>query len=391
MTLARLTVQAGWHERRFCPVKAEVKLGAVAASGNLVLWDTTDGVAVPVQAWTTEDGAVKLAWVVDFMAPDESRVYELQAEECPSQLVHGVQLEETAPGKLKVSIGGKHFTTYNHGPEVVRPYLYPVLTADGVGVTRNWPMVEGVADETTDHPHHKGIYTAQDEINGIRNWGEGPGTGRIVHKRFTRSYSGPVAGGFTDELDWIDPEGNTYMTETRRITFYSTPLRARLFDYSVTLHASEGDLVIGDTKEGGLLSARVASSMDANREDGGLIVNGCGGMQEGETWGKRAPWCDYSGPVGDDWYGISLMDHGTNPRYPTYWHVRGYGLMTANCFGLHDFSGDPNNRWEMPIPGGESRTWKYRVLIHHGDAVTSQVAMHYENFAYPPQVTVRVF
>jgi len=251
-------------------------------------------------------------------------------------------------------------------------------------------MVEGLAGESNDHPHHKGIYTAQDAINGIPNWGEGPGHGWQVHNGFSRTYDGPVAGGFTANLDWTDHDRQVYMTETRRVTFYNTPRHSRLIDYQVTLHASEGDLTIGDTKEGGLISIRVASSMDAARPDGGVITNGCGGIQEAETWGKRAPWCDYSGPVGDGQYGVCLMDHGGNPRYPSYWHVRAYGLMTANCFGRHDFTRDPENRWDMPLPAGASATWRYRVLVHHGDAQTAQPGLHYAGFSYPPTIEVKM-
>jgi hypothetical protein len=53
----------------------------------------------------------------------------------------------------------------------------------------------------------------------------------------------------------------------------------------------------GDTKEAGLISVRVASSMEGKREQG-LIENAFGGRREPETWGKPSPWCHYSGPVG---------------------------------------------------------------------------------------------
>jgi hypothetical protein len=198
------------------------------------------------------------------------------------------------------------------------------------------------------------------------------------------------------------------MAETRRLTFYATPRRVRLFDYEVTLHATEGvegppaEVILGDTKEGGLLSVRVASTMDAGREGGGRIENAYGGVGESETWGKRAPWCDYSGPCappheaplldglhaqGLPWYGICIMDHETNPRHPTYWHVRDYGLMTANCFGVHHFTGDADNRHDLVIPAGASLTWRYRVLVHHGDAGAAQAATHYHGFVHPPLVT----
>jgi hypothetical protein len=380
----KLVVNAGAHERQHCPVKTTIPLEENVPRENLVLWDESAGKRVPVQSWTEAGGKVNLAWIVERMGRGESRSYELRVGVDPADPGDGVCLQERA-GKLEVSIAGAHLTTYNYR-DVVRPYLYPVFAADKVGVTRDWPMVPDAPGDSTDHVHHKGIYTAQDEIRGVNNWAEGEGHGWQVHAAFERVYGGPVAGGFTEALDWTDADRNVYMTETRRVTFYHTPAQARLFDYQVTLVASEGDLVIGDTKEGGLIAVRVASSMEAQREGGGAIVNGLGGVGEAETWGKRAPWCDYSGPVGGGVYGIALMDHPRNPRFPTYWHVRAYGLMTANCVGRHHFTNDPGNRWDLPIAAGESRTWRYRVLVHHGDAQAAQVQMHYEGFVYPPSV-----
>jgi hypothetical protein len=63
--------------------------------------------------------------------------------------------------------------------------------------------------------------------------------------------------------------------------------------------------------------------------------------------------------------------------------------MTANCFGVHHFTGDADNRHDLVIPAGESRTWHYRVLVHHGDADQARVAVHYHNFVHPPKVEVR--
>jgi len=83
-----------------------------------------------------------------------------------------------------------------------------------------------------------------------------------------------------------------------------------------------------------------------------------------------------------------MMDQPGNPRHPTPWHVREYGLMTANCFGYHDFTGDPENRRDLVIDDGDSVTWNYRVLIHHGTAAEAQVSEHYFNFAYPPKIDV---
>jgi hypothetical protein len=85
--------------------------------------------------------------------------------------------------------------------------------------------------------------------------------------------------------------------------------------------------------------------------------------------------------------GITLMDHPTNPRYPTHWHVRDYGLMTANPFGLHDFYGDTNtHRGDWTIPAYESRNFLYRVLLHRGGTAESAIRERYHDFVNPPKV-----
>jgi len=391
MNLAELIVQSGWHERRGCPVQTKLALDADVDLHQLSLWDLTSDVPVPVQAWPADNGEVNVSWVIASMRPNETRVYQLRyGDGAEPAKAERVVLTQKEPGKLDVTIGGEHFTAYNFGDQVIRPYLYPLIGHGGMGVTRNWPMVPASPGETTDHPHHKGIYTAQGEVNGVNNWGDGPGHGWIIHREFTCLFDGLVAGGFTEELDWTDPDKRTNMTETRRIVFYLTPARARVFDYEIALHASVGEVTLGDTKEGGLLSVRVASSMDVRAPGGGgKIENAYGAVGEAEAWGKRAPWCDYSGPRAGEWRGVALMDHEDNPRYPTHWHVRNYGLMTANPIGLHDFSGDPNRRWDLVIAAGESVGWRYRVVVHDGDAREAKVAEHWHDFVHPPRVEVR--
>ena len=123
MKLAELMVQAGEHERIQCPADTAVSIGHDLLGENLVLWDESDGKAVPVQVRRNGNGSVHLAWIVDRMDRHESRTYELRVLDHPCRLVDGVDLKEK-PGKLVVSIGGHPFTTYNHD-QVVRPYLYP--------------------------------------------------------------------------------------------------------------------------------------------------------------------------------------------------------------------------------------------------------------------------
>lgn len=110
----------------------------------------------------------------------------------------------------------------------------------------------------------------------------------------------------------------------------------------------------------------------------GHIVNS-EGLRDGETWGKRAKWCDHSVPVDGKILGIAFFDHPKNPNYPTWWMVRDYGLFAANPFGQQAYENTPA-KGEVKIPAGESLTLRYRFYIHDGDEKQAEVARHCEKF-----------
>ena len=92
------------------------------------------------------------------------------------------------------------------------------------------------------------------------------------------------------------------MTDVQNYRIYNLPEDAAILDLDLSFIASVGDVHFGDTKEGGIISIRVHPSMNAS--DGGKMENAFGGINEAETWGKRANWCDYSGVVDGNacWY-----------------------------------------------------------------------------------------
>jgi hypothetical protein len=161
----------------------------------------------------------------------------------------------------------------------------------------------------------------------------------------------------------------------------------RIMDFDLRLTATDGDVLFGDTKEGGMLTVRVASSMDVERNQGGRIENSYGGVNEAETWGKAAHWCDYSGIVEGQKVGVAVMDHPESFRYPTYWHVRDYGLMAANPFALGDYTGGVKDGSHL-LKSGETMRFRYRVVLHQGDALAADIRNQYLNFVAPPRVEV---
>ena len=104
------------------------------------------------------------------------------------------------------------------------------------------------------------------------------------------------------------------------------------------------------------------------------------GKGDDNTWGKRAEWCDYSGPVDGKTVGIAIFDHPSNPKHPTWWHVREYGLFAANPFGVHDFEKKEPGAGNIIIGPGKSLTFKYRFYIHEGEETYAKVAERYKDY-----------
>jgi hypothetical protein len=297
----------------------------------------------------------------------------------------GVEISDEGT-TLAIDVKGERFTRYHYTPEEApaRPFFYPVLAPGGVPVTRSYPMAN-VEGEMRDHPHHRSLWVAHGDVNGTDNWSEEPGYGRTEHLSFEGIFSGPTVGGFRERARWVTNAGEPLLEETREVRVYAVDSSLRILDLWLELTPAQGDVTFGDTKEGGLISVRVATSMDADK--GGTIKNGADGVNEKETWGKPAPWCDYYGPVQGKTRGIALMDHPSNTRFPTYWHVRNYGLMTANPFGLSYFYNDKSKDGSLLLRSGETARWRYRMVVHEGTTEDARIAAQYAAFASEVAIT----
>jgi len=297
----------------------------------------------------------------------------------------GVEITETA-GKLRVEINGELFTEYNF-EDVPKPYFYPVIGPTGENITRHWPMKEG-ENEEHDHPHQRSLWFGHGDVNGQDFWSEEKGFGRIVHDKFLEVSSGADVGVFKTGNKWVASNGKVVCTDTRVHRFYNRP-GCKMMDFEITIEASEGDVRLGDTKEG-TMAIRVAETMRLKGKVGevgeGHIVNS-EGLRDGQTWGKRAAWCDYYGPVKGKIAGVAIFDHPQNLRHPTWWHVRDYGLFAANPFGVHDFEGKAEGTGDITIAAGESLTLWYRFYFHKGNEKEADVAKHYREYAEtePPE------
>ncbi len=285
------------------------------------------------------------------------------------------QLED----RLRVEIDGQLFTEYFF-KDVPRPYCYPIIGPGQAAMTRNWPM-KNTPNEEHDHPHHRSFWFAHGSVNGQDFWSEEKNFGKTVLERFTGIKSGKQFGEIKSKNDWVAHDGTLVCTDDRTLRIYEPASSdERMFDFEITLHASHGEVTLGDTKEG-TMAIRLAETMRLTGPVGqGHIVNSAG-VRDGQTWGKRADWCDYYGPVDGKIVGVAIFDHPENPRHPTWWHVRDYGLFAANPFGRHDFEKlSDKTAGNLTIPAGGDLTFRYRFYLHRGDEKQARVAERYQEY-----------
>lgn len=283
---------------------------------------------------------------------------------------------EKAGDVIRVTIGGDTFTEY-HCTDVDRPFFYPVIGPTGVNVTRHWPMKDG-KDEQHDHRHHHGLWFTHGDVNGHDFWSHGRGP-KIVQDGAAEIETKDGAAVLTCTNKWLSKDGRLVCTD-KRVHRFSTCGTSRIIDLAITVSACNGKVVFGDTKEGSM-AIRLAPTMRLQGKVGkGHIVTSAG-ITGKKTWGKKAKWVDYYGPLAGKTVGVAIFDHPDNPRHPTWWHVRSYGLFAANPFGVHYFEKKKKGAGDLTVPAGESVTFRYRFYIHEGDEKDGNVAAMYEKYA----------
>ena len=174
-------------------------------------------------------------------------------------------------------------------------------------------------------------------------------------------------------------DGKKIMDETRTLHLHALG-KARLFVVNIDLHASVCPITFADTKEGAF-GIRINDVINAAKAKG-KIQNADGKVGEKDCWGQISAWCDYSGSIDGKEVGLAVLADPKNP-YPSCWHVRGYGLMAANPFGRDKHAKFPamkGNNDLVKLAKGAHIQFRYGMLLHEGDAMSGQVAEHYQRF-----------
>lgn len=296
--------------------------------------------------------------------------------------------------KIDVMIGGKLFTTFRYPDTLEKPVLYPLTTANGIVVTRGFPLNPRPGDPT-DHPHHIGLWFNFENLNGLDFWNNSYAIapekksqyGWIRTDKITETKSGQT-GVLAYHANWTNQAKDVILEENTRFEF-SGDANQRIIDRFTTLKADQ-DAVFNDAKDG-MLGLRLAhelqipSTKDEKFTDnkGNVTIvkagtdklpNGNYLTSEGKTgddaWSTRGVWCKVYGKMGADSVSIAIIDHPLNPNYPTFWHARGYGLFAANPLGEKIFTNGKSAK-NLTLKKGESVTFRYRIVISNGGQTLS--------------------
>ncbi|HLA40147.1 MAG TPA: DUF6807 family protein, partial [Candidatus Glassbacteria bacterium] len=188
-----------------------------------------------------------------------------QAKEGEAMPQVTVALNEPAQ-QVDVTVDGQPFTSYCFWSKLHKPVLYPLRSADGRIVSRQYPakMIPG---ERVDHPHQLSCWFNFGDVNGVDFWGNSDSVnqarghfGNIRQRSLDGMQSGPDKAWIDVTLDWLGPQDNLMLTEKDRIYFRAAP-GLRIIDRVMTLTAGSEKVTFNDTKEGAF-AIRVARGLE---------------------------------------------------------------------------------------------------------------------------------
>jgi len=297
----------------------------------------------------------------------------------------GIELrDQPESGRVVVNYSGFLQTIYHYGPENFKPRFYP-LTApcarmgDIDGDHTVYP--KSITDDSPpDHIWHRSLWYACGDLNGVDFYLENGGEGRIVHGEFADLFSGPLFGGFREQLRWVAADGRELLEDERSFMIYRLKGQLRMFDIEAAFTALDEPVTFGQTNENALPLIRVADVID--EWDGGTITLADGTTGGKECFGKRSPWADCSGPLvrrgGEpEVYGIAMLDHPSNRNHPSAWFARSYGPLGTN---LPFFDG------ALTLRPGETWRLKHRVIVHAGDPWQAGIPDRFAEYADPAEL-----
>jgi len=305
-------------------------------------------------------------------------------------------VENKEKKQVDIVYNNRLLTAYCYYDSSRKPMLFPVNTLDGITVTRGYPF-QIKAGERTDHPHHTGIWLNYESVNGLDFWNNS--TAIAVEKR--SQYGTIVPGKIIDKktdgktaslavtATWVRPDNKVLLNEETHFNF-RVKGNDFIIDRITTLTATDTTVLFKDVKDG-MFAIRVARELELPSKEKSSFVDNKGnittlvpstgnvtgmyysseGLKGDSVWSSKGRWVMLTGKKDGTDITIGMFDHPSNVGYPAYWHARGYGLFAVNPLGRKIFS-NGNEELNFSLNPGQSVTFRYRVVVHSGKALTHE-------------------
>jgi len=395
-----ITVEAGQHDRRQVPVKANLAVEEAEIGSRVKL---VDAAGKPLPAQLTDPGLLseadaakgkvpqQLHFVVPKLAAGEKAVY--RATLAGKEVGGGGFAWHDTPGK---------YTELRFGDRPVLRYMYRAFDDStkqdrletykvfhhlfdpaGERIVTNGPTGEAPYGSQVRYPHHRGIFYGFSKMSyeGVSRadlW-HCQGDHFQQHEKRLASEAGPMLGRHRVEISWHGKGKKTFATEQRELTAYHVE-GGQLVEFASRLTSEVGPVKIdGDPQHAGF---QFRAHNDVAAKTGSqtyyIRVDGVGKKKETRNWpGDKSqvdfPWKGMSFVLDDQRYTVAYLDKPTNPK-PARFSERDYGR-----FGSY---------FEAEIDNDKSLTVNYRLWLQAGQMQPEQIAALSNDFVDPPKVTV---
>lgn len=387
----KVVVEAGDYSRNGCVVSVKLSDLGMDKFTDISLFEKKGWKRKPVdcQVINEKDGSPVLYWILDGNTPSgTSREYIIeQAKKAPA----GGEMEvEDTRRALVLKKDGKEVLQYNYAvtypPAGVDPsfqrsgFIHPAYSPKGNVLTTIQPK---------DHYHHYGIWNPWTKIEydgGIYDlWNLRDKKGTVRAGSIENIWQGNVCAGYDANLDHyiFTPDGEkVIMNEIWKVKAWNVS-GGFLWDFESDLSPSTSLPVL-------LKAYRYAgfgwrATQEWTKDNCEMFTSE--GKTRQQIDGSTARWIYVTGQCGQNGRsGLLFLGHPENYNSPEPLRIWDEKANGGRGDAFVNFAPTKNKDWKLEP--GKKYVLRYRVYSYDGEMTREQADRLWNDFAYPPKVTV---
>jgi hypothetical protein len=388
----KITVNAGDYARENCVVTAEVSALKLDAGSDVALFETTGKKRpVPCQVIAEPGQPARLCWLLDGKtAKGAVRTFVAQKIARNKVATAAAMTVEDNSKALILKQDGKYVLQYNYA--VVEPpegvdkvfrrsgFIHPAWSPAGNVLTNLSPR---------DHRHHFGIWNPWTKLqyDGAEYdlWNIGDRKGTVRAHSIEGVYSGALCAGYLASLEHLifkSAAETVIMNELWDVKAWRTD-EGFLWDFVSTLHPSTAlPVLLKEYRYAGFGYRATAEWTKENCE-----MHTSEGKTRQQIDGSTARWIYITGDTKSGRSGLLFLGHPDNYNFPEPLRIWDENANGGRGDAFINFAPTKNKDWEL-LPG-KDYTLRYRVLAYEGEMTAERANRLWNDFAYPPSVTVK--